>query len=154
MNKPTNKRPQLKRNYEALKFEAMVLYIKEGLSAEAISKRINVSMPTLQKWNKAGRWNELRPDMEILGQYKAATLYIVDGLTTGAISQKLSIPEITLNAWVALNGWNAARLVSQSKDLTTDVVASFCQYFKMAFPGSAAMVNVVQDSYSKRIIKK
>lgn len=147
----TKRQRLLKRDYEVLQFEASVLYIKNGLSAEIISKQLNISMPTLSKWNKAGRWSELRPDMNLLKEYKAASLYIEKGLSTGEIAQQLSKPESIISMWVSVNGWDAARLVNQSQNLYIDVVNDFCAFFKTKFPEEASKIEVVEVWYLKNI---
>jgi len=114
--------------------KAQIMYVKDGLSAAEISQALNVSMPTLQKWNEAGRWKELRPDFELLNQHKAAGLYIEKGMKESDIAMQLGISETIIKTWVFLYGWDAARLISKAKNVTADIVADFCKYFKNAFP--------------------
>ena len=151
--KGTNTRPQLKRDYKALKFEAAVMYIKTGLSAKEISRRLNLSMPALAVWSKAGRWSELRPDMESLTEFKAANLYVTGKHTSGEIAQKLSVSETTVNYWIAINGWDAARLVTDTPEIVSRVLADFYSHFKNMFPGEAARVELVHNEYLKTISK-
>jgi len=153
-NQSEKQRPQLNRDYDDLKLQSSILYIKYGLSAEAIHQKLNISMVTLAKWNKAECWKELRPDMDVLKEYKAANLYIVSAMNTGEIAQLLSISETQVKCWIDLNGWNAARLLSQSQNAVTDIVADFCSYFKSIFPRESAMIEVAQNEYRKKTIKK
>ena len=101
---PLSKRPQLNRDYSNLKFQASVMYIKYGLSADAIHQKLNIAMQTISTWRRAGKWDELRPDLEVLNEYKAAKLYVKDNLTSGEIAMRLSIPEGTVKMWIDLNG--------------------------------------------------
>ncbi|MDB5029716.1 hypothetical protein [Mucilaginibacter sp.] len=153
-NIPTDRKRLLKRDYAVLEFQAAVLYIKDGLSAQAICDKLNLSMPTIQKWNEAGRWKDLRPDMELLNEYKAAHLYVEKGLTTGEISQQLSIPETLVKLWIYKNGWDAAKLVSKSQNVVFEVVSAFCLHFTTIFPKDAAQIEVAQNDFIKKITAK
>jgi transposase len=155
--KPGNKAAASKESekYAALRKQAMVLYIKSGLSAEVICKQLNISQPTLQKWNKAGNWQELRPDMEVLNEYKAAALYIEQGMSTGEISQRLSVSELTVKIWVDLNGWNATRLAKNAPDMINDVLTAFNQHFNDLFPQNDLKVEfAIQDFIASNKPKK
>lgn len=141
-------------DYEKLKFEASVLYIKQGLSQKQIAKQLNISEPTLIKWRKAGNWDALRPDFDVLNQFKAANMYITDGLTTGQIAMRLSITEITVKIWIYTYGWDASKNISQAQDVTATVVDDFCQYFKQSFPNDGAKMAMMRDSYLKTLEPK
>lgn len=138
-------------DYEQLRFEASVLYIKNGLSAKEISKQLRVSMPALQRWCKAGRWQELRPDLELLKEYKAASMYVQKGFTPAEIAMRLSLSEMAVKMWIDVNGWNAAKLITEAQNSTVAIVADFCNYFKKMFASDSAKVEVIQNSYIKLI---
>ena len=140
--------------YEALKFDAQVLYVKEGLSAKEICNRLNLSMPTLQKWNDAGRWKELRPDFELLNQHKAAGLFIEKGLPSNEIAEKLSISEITIKLWIFQYSWEAARLISQAQNINLEIVSAFCDHFNKWFPEDTTKIQVAKESYLKSLAPK
>jgi uncharacterized protein YjcR len=139
------------KDYEALRFTASVMYIKEGLSQKQIVKQLFVAEPTLINWRKAGKWDALRPDLEVLKQYKAASLYIDKKETPAEISMKLSVSETTVKMWIYLNGWDAARMVAQSHDMVSDFVADFCKYVNRYFPKDAAKMEMMQNSYLKTL---
>jgi len=134
--------------------EAAILYIKNGLSAIAISQALNVSVPTISKWCKEGQWEVLRPDFLVMAEYKAANLYIKEGRSACEISQLLNVQEPTIKYWIYANGWDAARLVSASTNLIADVVAAFCQHYKTMFPKQATEIEFAQIEYIKTITPK
>jgi transposase len=140
--------------YILLRKQAMVLYIKDGVSAEAISQRLNVSIPTLHKWSKGGAWLELRPDREILSEYKAAAMYVEKGMTTGEISHHLSVSELTVKMWVDLNGWNAARLVNDAPKMVIDVLTGFMQHFESMFPNCRYEAQIAINDFLTNINPK
>jgi len=144
----------LKRDYKALEFQAAVLYIKEGLSAKVICERLNLSMPTVQKWNKQGQWDKLRPNLEILTQYRAAALYIEKGFTTGQIAQQLSTSEKQIEIWIYMYGWDAARQIAQAQNIIVELTAAFCAHYKKLFPDDAAQIEVVQNDFIKKVTAK
>jgi len=148
-------RPDINRDKKATeRKQAAILFIKHGLTASAISEKLNVSMQTLKKWKDAGNWQELRPDFQILSEYKAAGMYIEKGMSVSDICQLLNVSELTVNIWIYKNGWNAARLVSQAQNVTVEIVEDFCSYFKKYFPDDAAKVEVMQNGYNKSITSK
>jgi uncharacterized protein YjcR len=138
----------------SLQQKAAVLYIKHGLSAAAICKQLKVTLPTITKWSKADRWDDLRPDHEALTEYKAANLYINENLTTGEIAQKLSVSESIISMWIDINGWDASKLVTNTENIISNVLADFCSHFKKLFPGEATMIEFVQNDYLKNLNTK
>lgn len=139
------------RNYDLLKFQASVLYIKHGLSAEAIHQQLDIAMPTLSKWNKQDRWDELRPDMLQFKEYRAAVMYIDENLNTGLIAQKLSVSEITVKMWVTVNRWDVVKNIMNCQDLASGVAAMFCSHVKFLFPKEGSLIEVAFNSYIKSI---
>jgi uncharacterized protein YjcR len=139
---------------EGIKHQAAILYIKEGLTAIEVGDKLNISQPTILKWNKAGRWADFRTDKDKLNEYKAASLYIEKGLTANEISQRLSTPETLIKLWIYVNGWDAARLVSQSQDTIAEIVTAFSTHFKSLFPRDAAQIEVAKDDYIKKLTSK
>lgn len=139
--------------YEGLKFKASVLYIKHGASAKEISQQLNVSMPTLQKWNEAGKWSDLRPDTEVLNEYKAADLYICKKLSTGEIAMKLGIKESIVSFWIYANGWDAARQLKQSHSDYKELINEFCSFYTKLFPAHAIEMEVAKNDYLRPVRK-
>jgi transposase len=150
----TAKRPQLKRDYEALKFDAMVLYIKHGLSAEAIHQQLNISMPTLQKWNNAGRWKELRPDLEIMNQYKASAMFLQKGMSIKDISINLNVPETIVTIWANLFGWHTAKMLSDGQNIASDILDTFCQQLAAFLPNEGTVIYFAKTEYLKSLKPK
>jgi uncharacterized protein YjcR len=134
--------------------KAQVLYVKNGLSLSAISQQLHVSMPTLKKWKDGEAWDELRQDFELQNLYKAANLYIEKGMNGSEIAMQLGISETTINLWAYLYGWDAARLISKAENVTADIVAAFCLYFKNSFPEDATKIEVVENHYINSIKPK
>jgi transposase len=141
-------------DYEALKLECAVLYIKNGLSAQVISDRLNISKPTISKWNTAGRWSELRPDFETLKHYDAAGLFIDKAMSEAQISQQLGISETIIKIWVDLYGWGAAREMTKTRNVFIDSANSFCRYYKSLFPNHSTEIELVQQEYIKKMTPK
>jgi uncharacterized protein YjcR len=139
-----------KTEYADLKSRAEVLYIKHGLSLKAIGEQFNLSTATVHHW-KTLRWDELRPDLETLNQYKAAGMYIEKGLNESEISEKLNVSKDIINMWIDLYGWEAARHISAAQDVTADIVAYFCQHFKKLLPALAGTIDFAQADYIKSI---
>ena len=162
MSKPAQKEPGADRLnhsrkpavYERLKFEAAVLYIKRGLSACQVCEQLKISLPTMGKWRKAGRWDELRPDLETINLYKAAGMYIEKGFTASEISERLSIEKWVINMWIDMHGWDGARLISQSENIHADILTDFKRFFTDYFPAYATEIEVAQTAYLKQIKPK
>ena len=144
-----NSKVNLKMN--ALRNEAAVLYIKNGLSAEAISQQLDVSLPTLAKWNKEGRWSELRPDVPTIKQHKAAVMYVAEGMTSGAIAQAISVSEITVKMWIDLYGWNIARLVYNAPNGAEAILTGFCKQLIQLLPKETGAIVIAQHNYLKNL---
>jgi len=141
-------------DYDEIRFKASIMYIKDGLSQKQIADHLNICEPTLIKWRKAGNWDVLRPDLEILKQYKAASMYVTDGRTTGQIAMALSVSEIVVERWIYEHGWNVSKNLRQAQDTTAAVVDDFCQYFKKSFPDDAAKMEMMRNSYLQAISAK
>lgn len=139
------------KDHEQLRFDASVLYIKHGLSLNAISKHIGSSLPTISKWSKEGRWNELRPDLSVMNEYKAAAMYISDQMEVAEICSKLSLPETTVRIWIDLNGWETPRNLGRVQSATAEIVNCYCTCFKSLFPHLTTEVEFAKKEFTKTI---
>jgi uncharacterized protein YjcR len=139
-----------KQDFAALQFEAAVMYVKNGVSAKEISRQLNVSMPTIQKWNKTGNWEALRPDLSILNEYRAADMFVVKQMSTGEIAMKLNVSEMQVKMWVHINGWEAARLVEQAQADFTSIITEFAHDFTTWFPKCSTEIEVAKNNFIKK----
>lgn len=140
--------------YHELQFKASVLYIRYSKSAKQISKELNVSLTSLSKWMKAGRWDELRPELSIVNEFRAASLYVIDGLTPAQIAMKLSVSETTVKIWVHCNKWDFVKEISQTQDMVKHTINIFSKEVKTMLPEHGLLVNSIAERFIAKNLTK
>ncbi|HTK20410.1 MAG TPA: hypothetical protein VL442_12870 [Mucilaginibacter sp.] len=145
--------PNRERDFEAIKWQAQVRYVKGCQSADAIHKELNISLPTIQKWKNEGKWDELRPDIETLLQLRAADLYINTPSSVGDIAAKINVSKEQLFIWIHENGWHTSREFKQSPDPLKMVAVGIADHLKYYLKGNDTEISLAVADYLKQVKK-